>query len=90
MTTKVKLARKHIGQLISYNDLQEGDWFSTESGLIGVIVDGRAFYPIAHTEDYTGHVGRGESYRVHNPPSAGTAHTMVKRIKKIIIKEACN
>jgi len=81
MTTKVKIkVERPTTDLMLLSDLTEGDWFITcpigitKPSTIGVIVDGKPFYPWWY----------GKSWRIEN-----LNQSRVRRIDKLVIREGC-
>lgn len=82
MVTEVRtILQPHVDEhgIVPYGQLVEGNWFVTTGltpGVVGVIVDGRPFYPFYNEGPYRS---------ITTPPS----DSPVKLLKKVIIKESC-
>lgn len=85
MQTKVKFIvtppEQGSPDLVSINTLSDGDWFSFvgREKALGVIVDGKPFYPLWLTS----------SYRANMLVTAIEPETKVRVVKNLIIQEKC-
>jgi hypothetical protein len=82
MKTKIKLLStgNHANpEMVPFSQLQEGDWFVSSSNTlsIGVIVDGKPFYPSWN----------GGYYR--SSRGAATYSSTVRRIRNLVLQEKC-